>query len=77
MHAVAGTQAAQAAVPFAKVPTGQVVAVNAQEGAPDTLNAPAEQGAHAAEEFAPREGEKVPAGQGVHVEGAAAPTKAL
>ena len=41
MHAVAGTQAAQAAVPFAKVPTGQVVAVNAQEGAPDTLNAPA------------------------------------
>jgi hypothetical protein len=57
-HAVAGEQAAQAAVPFANVPSGHVAAVYAQEAAPAALKAPAAQGVGACEEG----GQKEPAG---------------
>jgi hypothetical protein len=77
VQAVAGEQAVQAAVPFAYVPTGHVVAVKTQAVAPAALNAPAAQGAHAAEELAPEKEENLPAAHGVQVEGAAAPTKEL
>jgi len=60
---VAGTHAAHAAVPFANVPTGHVAAVKAQEAAAAALYAPAAQGRHVIEEFAPIAEEKVPAGQ--------------
>ncbi len=53
MQAVAGEQGTQAAVPLAKVPIGQVVAVKAQVAAPWGLKDPAAQGRHAAVEFAP------------------------
>jgi hypothetical protein len=77
VHAVAGEHGAHAAAPFAYVPTGHVEAVNAQDVAPCALKDPAAQGRHAAEEDAPLAAEYVPAGQGAHVEGAAAPGTAL
>ncbi len=58
-HAVAGKHATHAAVPFAYVPAGHVVAVYAQDGAPAGLYAPAGQGAHDEEDTALA----VPAGQ--------------
>ena len=60
-------------MPFANVPTGHVVAVYAQDGAPPGLYAPAGQG----EQKVPPEEEKVPAGQVRHVEADVAPSVAL
>lgn len=76
-HAVAGEQGTHAAAPPAKVPTGHVVALNAQDVAPWGLKAPAAQEAHAPAEGAPVDSENVPAAQGMQAEGAAAPTAAL
>ncbi len=77
MQAVAGEQGAQAAVPLANVPVGQLVAVKAQVVAPWELKDPSAQGAQAAVEFALGVVEKVPAAQGVQVELSAAPAVAL
>ena len=74
---MAGEHGAHAAVPFAYVPTGHVATVNGQDVAPCALKDPAAQGRHTAEEDAPLVPEYVPAGQGVHVEGAKAPRKVL
>lgn len=54
-----------AAVPFAKVPTGQEAAVKGQDAAPATLKAPATQTAHTAAEVPPVAPEKRPGGQAV------------
>ena len=69
---MAGAQGTHAAVPFAKVPTGQLEALNAQAVEPSALKAPAGQGRHTAAEGAPIDTEKVPAAQGAH---AAAPAE--
>jgi hypothetical protein len=73
VHAVVGEHGAHAAVPFAYDPTGHVATVNGQDVAPCALKDPAAQGRHTAEEGAPLAAEYVPAEQGVHVKGAAAP----
>ena len=74
VQAVAGEHGAHAAVLFANVPTGHVAAVYAQAVAPWVLEDLPAQGRHETEELAPAAVEKVPAGHGVHVEGATAPT---
>ena len=74
---MAGEHAAHAAVPFTYVPTGHVDAANAQEVAPWALKDPPAQERQEMEELAPAVAEKVPAGHGVHTEGAAAPRKVL
>jgi hypothetical protein len=61
----------------AKVPIGHVVAVKAHELAPLVLNEPGAQGRQDATETAPVTVEKLPAGQGMHAELIAAPTKEL
>lgn len=61
-----------AEVPLAKVPTGQVEAVNEQEAAPSVLNAPWSQGMQVVGDVALAIEEKVPAEQGVHKVGAVA-----
>lgn len=76
-QAVAGEQGAQAAVPFAYVPIGQVVDVKAHDVAPWVLKDPGLQGKHTADEFAPVATENVPAAQGTHVELITAPTTVL
>jgi hypothetical protein len=79
VQAVAGVQGAHApALAFANVPTGQLVALKAQEEAPRGLkDPPAAQGRQAEEEFAPRAAEKVPAAQGLQALLSAAPGVAL
>ena len=77
VQAVAGEQGAQAAVPLANVPLGQVVAVKAQVEAPWELKDPTAQGWQAARELAPRVAEKVPAAQGVQVARVEAPVGLL
>ena len=54
-----------AAVPFAKVPTGQEAAVKGQDAAPATLKAFAAQAAHKAADVPPVAPRKRPAGQAV------------
>ena len=78
VQAVAGEQSTHApALAFAKVPTGQVVALKAQAVARWGLRAPAVQGRQAEEELAPRVTEKVPAAQGLQTLLSAAPGMAL
>jgi hypothetical protein len=74
---VAGVQGAHATALLANVPTGHVVAVYTQLVAPWVLAFPAPQGRQSLREPVPSAAEKVPAGHSMHVEGAAAPTKAL
>lgn len=58
-------QGLHAAVPFAKVPTGQEAAVKGQDAAPATLKAFAAQTVHTAAEVPPVPPKKRPAGQAV------------
>jgi hypothetical protein len=65
VHAVAGEHAAHAAGALAYVPTGHVEELNAQEGAPATLNTPTAHKRQAVLEVLPVAGLYVPAAQSV------------